>query len=593
MDSPRVRSRAFTCAASLLACLLAGSHVASTMEPPADQESAPVPNRVIEAKRAGLARLTVELRAEGRKEPQTFDLKGSEGAVVGGILLPEQRVEYTISAYDANGTVTNRGSGSLTGARKDDRPLDLALPSTNDGETLLVSLARQRIDLQLTRATDKSGKFTVRARVFDPQGNPARFDSSDPRWGVTDPRVYQLQPGPDRFDRTFVPRTPPNGAVIFLCSPKTSVTFCATADACKQIDVCADPYTAISAGGEHTCALTKSGIVRCWGSNQQGELGVPTTGTCPTGSSLGAKCSTRPMAVKCPAGAPCTFKQVAAGQTLTAAIDTNGDAWWWGRGSTTHHRVTAVLAGQPVKFQLIAAGFGHACAISANRNEVWCWGTNAFRESGGPSGTLEISDASPIRVLVPLKFRRIVAGGEHTCAVSDTIVCWGRNDSGQVVGPNPTQIPPTQNNPFFFQQLGVGITIAAAATGQQTTCIALAGGQTQCWGAFLPNPGAIVSAERLAAGFSYLCSTRNQVASCQGTNNFGEQGTGNNTFNSNPTPVSTPPALYIDLTTGDSHTCGITPDGDAFCWGRNTSGQVGNGTSSVTGVKTPTRVIDP
>jgi alpha-tubulin suppressor-like RCC1 family protein len=581
-------SRATTCATLLLACFLAILPLASMTE--ADEQSAPAPNRVIEANRAGLARLTVELRAEGRKEPQTVEFKATDGTAVGGILLPEQRVEYTISAYDAQGGLTNRGSGTLPGARKDDRPLELPLPSPSGGETLVVSLTRSRIDLQVTRAPGKSGRLTVRARVFDPDGKPALLDPTSPYWGITDPRGFRRLPDPDRSKMTFVPRnTTPDGVV--LCFPQTSVIFCKSATECRQVNVCADPYTAISAGGEHTCALTKSGVIRCWGSNLHGELGAPTTTSCP--NSTGAKCSTRPIAVACPAGAPCVFKQVSAGQTLTAAIDMNYDAWWWGRGSTTHHRVTAVLAGQPVKFQLVAAGFGHACAISLNRNEVWCWGTNAYREAGGPSGTLEVSSATPLRVMAPLQFRRILAGGEHTCAIADTIVCWGRNDVGQVVGPNPTQIPPTTNNPFFFQQLAVNVSVVAAALSAHSTCIVTSLGQAQCWGTGYPIAGAIAPADRLAAGLGHLCSMTKQVVSCKGTGNWGEQGNGSTSFQTNPTPVLTPPAFYMDLSAGDSHACALTPDGDAFCWGRNLMGQVGNGTSSVTGVNRPTRVVDP
>ena len=48
-----------------------------------------------------------------------------------------------------------------------------------------------------------------------------------------------------------------------------------------------------------------------------------------------------------------------------------------------------------------------------------------------------------------------------------------------------------------------------------------------------------------------------------------------------PVPVKAPPPLYSVISAGAAHTCGVTPDGDAYCWGDNLAGQVGTGAVSV------------
>ena len=335
----------------------------------------------------------------------------------------------------------------------------------------------------------------------------------------------------------------------------------------------------------------RSGVLL--GTNIQGELGAPTTTSC---GNVAIKCSPRPVPVVCPPGAPCKFTWISAGETLTAAVDVNGDVWWWGRGAPDHHRVNAVLANSPVKFSVVAAGFGHSCAISQSRSEIWCWGTNAYGEAGAPPlNPIEVPDTAPIRVLAPFKFNRIAAGGEHTCAVGQTgtdVVCWGRNDSNQTRGPNSTQFP-AGTGQFFFQQFGGLVSISDVTASPTSTCVNVNIG-VKCWGAnTFFNPTGFGVPDKVTVGGQHLCATTNQQASCLGTNVWGVLGTGSIVSSNAPVPVLAPPPLYSDISAGANHTCGVTPDGDAFCWGNNFSGQIGSGAYSVTPVKEPKKVVAP
>jgi hypothetical protein len=552
----------------------------------------PASPMVLEASAKGLSRLDVRFTVND-KELSRFEIKGSEGQVAGAITLPgDEGASYEITAYDMEGKATHFGKGPIPAQGENDRPLVLPVPPTGDADGLVVTVTRERIVLTVKQGD--SNQFNVHADFLDPLGNPTKIDPLDIRWELSDARDLKLVPIPD--DGRNVVLVPNKGMTLErLCVTPPEVSVCAPNSHCHHIPVCSDPWTTISAGSNHTCALTKSGLAYCWGSNYDGQLGAPSTVACSPSTTFSSACSPRPLAVVCPAGAPCRFTQISTGQTMTAAIDTNGDAWWWGRGGVAHHKVSATLAGNAVKFSLIAAGFGHACAISSARSEIWCWGTNGYGESGLPAGSpWEVPDWSPNRVLAPFKFKKIVAGGEHTCALgsgSTDVVCWGFNGDKQTSGTTYSQ-----NGQFYFQQFGGLTMIQDIAASGSASCAALDWGNgVRCWGNYVPSTAELASfgtPERVTAGNGQVCALSGQLASCMGSNNWGELGIGVYGYQHAAVPPIAPPPLYSMLSAGASHTCGLTPDGNAYCWGNNQSGQVGNGAVYYS-VKVPTLVVKP
>lgn len=554
--------------------------------------AAPEPNTVLEATGEGLSYLDVRLTSKGY-EPQQLRFSAEDGRLVGDLALPrEGNTDFEITAFNTEGKATHSGKGSIPPSTAIDKPVLLGLPPMDEGARggLVVSLSHERLVLEAFESNELN-RYTIDLQVLDPIGNPAKFDPNDIRWGLTDPTHFELLPLEDKYQIALVPKD------IFpkpfkFCDVPPEVQVCTKSGFCKAIKVCPDPYVQISAATSHTCALKKSGAALCWGSNHQGQLGSTSTNACNSTTQVGSTCSTRPRRVECPAGAPCRFKHIAAGVTLTVAIDTNGDAWWWGRGSPVHNKVTATLAGSPVGFFMGAAGFGHGCAISSSRSEVWCWGANVHGESGAPPSPTEVSHTAPVRVLVPMKFKKIVAGSEHTCGIGSggyDIVCWGRDDENQTRGPNSTQV-----GQFFFQQFGGLTSILDVAASPNSTCVTL--GYTngvRCWGANANrNVTPFGQPEHLTVGFAHICATTSAQASCVGSNNWGELGNGSWTHQAVPGPVKAPPPLYSNISAGDSHTCGLTPDGDVFCWGNNLSGQAGTGAATYS-VKDPTKVVTP
>ena len=135
--------------------------------------------------------------------------------------------------------------------------------------------------------------------------------------------------------------------------------------------------TQVSTGAFHTCALKLDGTVKCWGRNNEGQLGRGTTQNISNDF---------PTAVK--------------------------------------------FAGSVVA---IAAGGYHTCALLAG-GSIQCWGRNDEGQIGDATGANPISAPTNIRNFATVPALGIAAGGYHSCAVmSDgTAMCWGNNRDQQV-----------------------------------------------------------------------------------------------------------------------------------------------------------------
>ncbi|MFT3769624.1 MAG: hypothetical protein QM820_29665 [Minicystis sp.] len=148
----------------------------------------------------------------------------------------------------------------------------------------------------------------------------------------------------------------------------------------------------ISAGYFHTCALTSSGQVRCWGSNQCGQLGD------------GSYCGN-----DCPNTAKCGSSSVVAPIEDLTAID-------------------------------IGTGAHHTCIVEEDKNgRIYCWGRNDFGQVSATSGSITGMGFPFVDVPVPTSVLHAVSlavGPFHGCALLDTgdVRCIGRNDYGQLGG---------------------------------------------------------------------------------------------------------------------------------------------------------------
>lgn len=180
-------------------------------------------------------------------------------------------------------------------------------------------------------------------------------------------------------------------------------------------------FKAIDPGANHTCGLTTSSRVFCWGDNSFGQLGDGTTGY---------------HLVPGPVAGNRLYKQVRAGSLHSCAISDDDKAYCWGdnfSGSigdgTTVRRLfpTAVSGGR--SYQELSAGASQNCAVDLSRHS-WCWGNNAFGALGDGTTTNRLV---PVATRGGLEFVGLKAG-VHSCGVTAVgqVHCWGRNGSGQV-----------------------------------------------------------------------------------------------------------------------------------------------------------------
>ena len=187
----------------------------------------------------------------------------------------------------------------------------------------------------------------------------------------------------------------------------------------------------------------------------------------------------------------------------------------------------------------------------------------------------------------------IAGGGYHTCLMfpDQSLRCAGENNWGQL-----------GNGGFANSAIPVSVvgisTASMVGTGIEHTCSLLADGTIRCWGtnyvgqlgdgttaglSELPKPvQGIANAVGLAVGGFHNCALlSDRTVKCWGRNQDGQVGNGDNTTDVRAPnlPVSGL-ASVAAITAGGYHSCALMPDSSVRCWGRNTRGQLGDGTDS-------------
>jgi alpha-tubulin suppressor-like RCC1 family protein len=249
--------------------------------------------------------------------------------------------------------------------------------------------------------------------------------------------------------------------------------------------------------------------------------------------------------------------QITTGYNFACALAAEGTVQCWGyggngnlgNGSSVDSLVPVTVTGMVDVVSVSAGGSqsigtSTACAVQSN-GAVFCWGYGGNGNLGNGGGG---SSSTPVQVLTaastPLTNAVSVAvGGGHACAViSDgTMRCWGRGAEGQLGDGAGTQ------RNYATLVAGSITNFASVDAGAYHTCAVLADGTARCWG--------------------------------QGT--FGQLGNGSTTGQLSPVGVllsGTDRAKAIDV--GDYHSCALIVNGTVRCWGANTTGQLGNNTTT-------------
>lgn len=314
-------------------------------------------------------------------------------------------------------------------------------------------------------------------------------------------------------------------------------------------------------------------------------------------ASVGAASASIPVTVR----APAAVREVAVGWGLACAVlESPAPPYCWGVNYFGGARLTPSPEPLPSSpsFERIWAGMNHACGRS-REGAAWCWGPNDRGQLG--TGTLTGS-ATPVRIAGGHDFVRISPSDSHTCAVTTDgrVYCWGNNDWGQFgngeqalwQGPFPSPQP-----------VRTELRFSDVAVGADHTCALTVGGEAWCWGrAVLGSstpgvtvsllPSAVAGGHRftsVVSGADHACGvTAGGQAYCWGSNQAGQLGHGDLSRFTWNTPVPVAGGhRFIAMAAGDGVTCGLTGDGTAMCWGRNASGQLGNGSTVNSAVPAP------
>ncbi len=249
------------------------------------------------------------------------------------------------------------------------------------------------------------------------------------------------------------------------------------------------------------------------------------------------------------------FIQVSMGANNGCGVKAGGRVWCWGSDGYGQLGNGPVMTGNAVVPELVqeledvakvATGGLHSCALKRD-GTVWCWGSGAY----GKLGNGDTADQHlPVQVSNVVDFVDIEAGFFNSCGIrhNGEAWCWGRGNTGQLGNgtTSDSNIPVQVSTITNWAKLTVnGI--------QGQVCGITKDGTAYCWG--------------------------------EGTN--GKLGNGGTGQQNTPVAVLKDTGSgswrdWIDIDSELHNTCGVRRTGQAYCWGVDADGQIGNGSATST-----------
>ncbi|MBX7209167.1 MAG: M36 family metallopeptidase [Verrucomicrobiaceae bacterium] len=334
-------------------------------------------------------------------------------------------------------------------------------------------------------------------------------------------------------------------------------------------------WTAVACGNPHTIARRADGTLWAWGPNSTGQLGVGDTTARTTPTQIGTG-TTWSNAIGC-------------ASSSSWAIQTNGTLWAWGQnnallgdGSGTQ-RNSPVQIGAATNWTRIQGGSTQALGTRAD-GSLWRFGSATSSGGGFGSGT---SSTTPVRIGTDPDWSTAVCGTNHSAALKTDGTLWtttGNGSSGQLAYPHPNFVPIVSG----------GVSVAATAT-SHTHFIRPDG---TLWGVSTnaglgdfgdgtstrrPLPvqiGAATNWADVSGGTSHSLALRaDGTLWATGINSSGQLGDGTTTSKSVFTQIGT--ASWQKIFASFSFSAGVRADGTLWTWGTNTSGQLGLGDTAL------------
>ena len=285
------------------------------------------------------------------------------------------------------------------------------------------------------------------------------------------------------------------------------------------------------------------------------------------------------------------------------ALMPDGTVWQWGQNRSLQSGDVPLQVPDLVDITAISSGQNLALALGSD-GRVWSWGAD-FGGLLGSGSAASGYDRGPAPVINLTGIVAISAGSSHGLAVDHdgAVWVWGDNTYGQLGLGGST--PPNAPTP----QLVPGVSNIVAVAGGPLHSLALRrDGLVYAWGRnedsqlgignFNPGPFAPVQVPNLngvvaiAVGTSHSMALRNDGSVwCWGSNTSGQIGNGGSLSTTAYYPTkSLAPSGIVAISAGYLHAAAVRSDGTVWSWGNGGNGQLGNGSSSSTGVAMPVQV---
>lgn len=314
-------------------------------------------------------------------------------------------------------------------------------------------------------------------------------------------------------------------------------------------------FTQLASGNYHDCGLTADSSAHCWLFH--------------CGTDLDVGCDQPPAPALLP-GSPKFTQLSAGGNNQACGLDGSGAIFCWYverdfvvapvavSGGVTFRSIAVGNVGPPPP---IPTGWDYGCGIATD-STAQCWGFK-FAVVGGQ---FTVTTAAPSAVPGGLKYVSLDTWGGHVCGivVGGAAYCWTPPDAGPVAVP--------------------GGGFVRVFTDFWSDCAIDAGGLVSCWGRNLTGELGVGSAGNqsrvpapvlgghtftsISPTLDHTCGiTTDSTAYCWGSNSTGMLGTGDTTWSIPPVPV-VGGLHFAALATGPYLSCGLVADGSAYCWGR-------------------------
>lgn len=381
-------------------------------------------------------------------------------------------------------------------------------------------------------------------------------------------------------------------------------------------------FIELAAGGEHSCGITGTNVLYCWGYDTYGALG---DGASAQDCGQPERCAVFPVQVT---GGDQFVSSVTLGGFHTCALSVSRVAYCWGANhngalgigtmQTIATTPTRVVGG--LRFASLSSGRFHTCGITVE-GDTYCWGRDFYGQLGAGSTAMDRCDfaptnypcsRSPVKVVGNERFVQIAASENVTCGrtVANTIFCWGLGvGGGETTDCQFGQRSDCTRTPLL--QVAGSTFVFFGMTGGGAKCGTKPELTIECWGSNSRHFGngsgfpTVASAPVVAAGgrtFEYgsvifgathVCGLNTGLIECWGNGDVGQSGGTIGIHRDAPGQVGVEGVKFSKIVSSPVafHSCGIATTGRSYCWGHGIVGKLGNGTMTSSAVPVLVKLV--